>query len=171
MNNFETAMNELNHIGGMTEFRLKQILELDGVNRETASVEEIVTHGKKYSGYTRNPDMGWFLDEEMVAVHHRVFVRQMCKLKSYLLRVSDNVLDEEDWPIFIVYIDDGKVRYQRQETTGAHPAPYMFGWPVEKIAEWLRHDDTGEYPEMYHDIYSGKHGKFTSIYELDGGLT
>jgi CO dehydrogenase/acetyl-CoA synthase alpha subunit len=72
---------------------------------------------------------------------------------TYHVRISDNVLDPEDWGHNTIRIHNGKVVVSRTNVdVGAYDIPDMYGWDVEKIQEWLSHDSTGSYIETYQEI-------------------
>lgn len=66
-----------------------------------------------------------------------------------LARISDNVLDEEDWTPFEIEIKDGVVvRVDNDD-------PYylsMVGWTTTELAKWTQYDSTGQHPEAYHEL-------------------
>lgn len=80
--------------------------------------------------------------------------------KRMLVRVSDNVLDEKEWPVHEVVLGvvstKGVGRLGVMDQTEVHPGcyniPAMRGWTIEELAEWSRFDPTGEHPEVYNEI-------------------
>ena len=67
-------------------------------------------------------------------------------------RISDNVLDEEDWGIDGLTIRDGVVTEQLHLTKGAYTMEDMVGWTTQQLMEWTQYDPTGNYPEQYYEI-------------------
>ncbi len=79
----------------------------------------------------------------------------------YRIRISDNVLDEEDWPIREILIRDGVI----VNVLDVHHGVYSWGettptigWDLERLCEWLDFDPTGSHPENWHEILF--HGKW-----------
>jgi len=68
------------------------------------------------------------------------------------VRITDNVLDDDDWGVDHIILRDGKVVKQCTSTEGVYRIPNMVGWEREQIVEWSKHDDTGRHPEQYHEI-------------------
>jgi hypothetical protein len=70
------------------------------------------------------------------------------------VRISDNVLDKDDWPVRQLFITDGKVTRILEHRSGAYGldrAPTV-GWTLEQIEKWAAYDPTGQHPEVYHDV-------------------
>jgi hypothetical protein len=84
------------------------------------------------------------------------------KMKSVLrIRVSDNVLDPEDWPVRKLVIEDGQIVEHTDMTEGIYSfskdAPQT-GKSLEYLVAWASVDNTGKHPEIYHDVM-GPDGK------------
>lgn len=161
-------------VSGLSRDWLDKIMWMNGFHRDEFYEENLGIAVRKYVLRLPNnpgePDT-CVLQTDLIWVAWTIFERKMGQLQTHRLRLSDNVLDEEDWPTFLIYIEDDRVRYQLQVKAGIYSTPYMFGWTTGKVAGWLRHDNSGEHPEMYHDIYLVKHRRFGSFYEFDGGLS
>lgn len=71
---------------------------------------------------------------------------------TYLVRVSDDVLDHEDWPVHVINIKQGIVVDQRIVQDGVYSIPAMIAWPEAKIQVWTQEDNTGSHPCIEHDI-------------------
>jgi len=67
------------------------------------------------------------------------------------IRISDNVLDDEDWSSDLIVFRTGIVVAQTQYNDGCYRMPNMVGWDTMKFAEWLAEDYTGQHPENYHE--------------------
>lgn len=74
--------------------------------------------------------------------------------KRFHVRISDNVLDEADWPIMAIHIrhNYNLITYVEEVKKGCYAFPNMIGWDLRKLFEWLKYDSTGHHPETYHDI-------------------
>lgn len=67
-------------------------------------------------------------------------------------RVSDNVLDDEDWGIVKLVIADGEVVEKEYVQHGCYENDIYIGMTVEQLVEWTRYDATGTHPEQYHEL-------------------
>lgn len=80
--------------------------------------------------------------------------------KKMLVRVSDNVLNEKEWPVHEVTLGIVATRGvgrlgvvdQVEVKSGCYTIPPMRGWLFEELAEWSREDPTGRHPETYNEI-------------------
>jgi len=79
---------------------------------------------------------------------------QMLSLKNSLLvvRTADNVLDVENWRIDILQIKDGVVVKQTSVHEGCYLLVDMKGWGLAELQDWLFQDNTGQHPEVYHEM-------------------
>lgn len=72
--------------------------------------------------------------------------------KVMFARISDNVLDEVDWPVARLVLRDGVVVEQAQHKPGAYAFGQLVGITSTMLAAWSRFDATGTHPEMYHEL-------------------
>lgn len=79
-------------------------------------------------------------------------------MKIVFARISDNVLDAEDWPIAKLVIADGEVTAQAQYKPGVYGFESFVGWTVEQLAAWSRFDGTGTHPEQYNELAEAELG-------------
>lgn len=87
-----------------------------------------------------------------------------------LIRISDNVLSEEDWPVAMISFDkSGIVDAICVTHKGVYSLPDCIGWSFEKLAEWQSYDPTGEHPENYYEVraYSNEIEWFSSCLDKD----
>lgn len=85
--------------------------------------------------------------------------------KRFHIRISDNVLEPEDWPIAVIYIRGHLNTIASIDTSvksGCYSFPSMLGWNLTQLFNWLKYDATGQHPETYHEIglYDYKEKKF-----------
>ena len=71
---------------------------------------------------------------------------------TILARISDNVLDDEDWPLRKLTINQtGTVLAIEDifvpENSKMDGMPEV-GWSIEDLQRWASHDSTGEHPEV-----------------------
>jgi hypothetical protein len=69
----------------------------------------------------------------------------------FAVRISDNILDPEDWSIHTITMKDGVVVRCQKIYDGAYPLD-MLGWKLGKLHTWLQYDGTGRPEEEYHEI-------------------
>ena len=72
-----------------------------------------------------------------------------------VLRISDNVLDELDWPMWLCVMADDVIIQQRVIRTGAYSRSNSLpgvGDTMTDIIKWSSYDSTGEHPETYHRV-------------------
>jgi hypothetical protein len=87
------------------------------------------------------------------------------KTISILLRISDNVLDEDDWPIWCaIYNHEGFLfrihlikegvyaAFATVETPFHEIPPLQVGSTLRDLKIWVDYDSTGHHPEEYHDF-------------------
>lgn len=76
-------------------------------------------------------------------------------------RVSDNVLDAQDWPVAKLELDptggytiSAVHLVQPAEDAMAMNTSSMpeAGWSLVELARWTRYDPTGTHPEVYHEL-------------------
>jgi hypothetical protein len=72
-------------------------------------------------------------------------------------RISDNVLDPEDWPVRRLLIEGEKiVDHSEMPMTGLPLCSFengpQAGWTLEQLLAWSSVDNTGTYPEVCHDL-------------------
>lgn len=70
------------------------------------------------------------------------------------LRLSDNVLGDDDWTVRRMTLHEGVVVSVEDLPGGAYDHNQMpgIGATVADIDKWLSFDPTGFHPEIYHDI-------------------
>ena len=68
-------------------------------------------------------------------------------------RISDNVLESEDWPVSLLIIRDGIVVKQNDICNGCYDLGDMEGWTIEDLCDWSQFDSTGSHPENYHELH------------------
>jgi hypothetical protein len=71
---------------------------------------------------------------------------------TYLVRVSDDVLDPEDWPIHAILIKHGVVQEQRLVQNGVYGMEDMTEWSADDVRQWACEDNTGSHPCIEHNI-------------------
>lgn len=70
------------------------------------------------------------------------------------VRISDNVLDQKDWGIRVLTIENGEVTCAVDRIIGPYgmSAVPTVGWTIKQIEEWSACDCTGNHPENFHDV-------------------
>jgi len=69
------------------------------------------------------------------------------------IRVSDNVLDEEDWPVHILkFHEDGVCVQQTVENEGVYKMDDFVGKDLNALIEWSNCDLIDSRDEISHDL-------------------
>jgi len=68
------------------------------------------------------------------------------------VRISDNVLEDEDWGIDELVIEDGVVVSQVRIKNGVYSSTGMVGWTCEQLYEWSQFENMFSHPEEFHEI-------------------
>lgn len=67
--------------------------------------------------------------------------------------ITDSVLDEKDWPVAELTLDSmGFVIKQVALKDGVYSLPDFTNKNLVDIQDWLAHDPTGSWPEMYNEL-------------------
>jgi len=91
------------------------------------------------------------------------------------VRISDNVLDDEDWTVYELEFAVVKGRSstgapitrtmvvnQRLVNQGVY-GDDIVGRDLERLALWLSYDSTGSHPEQYHEIWDPGTNSWESV--------
>jgi hypothetical protein len=78
------------------------------------------------------------------------------------LKISDNVLEEDSWPIAQVDITSGAVSSVVEIRPGVHSIDIPRGTSLGAVAQWLSYDSTGESPETYYQAWVPSEGVWRS---------
>lgn len=69
------------------------------------------------------------------------------------VRISDNILDEEDWPVHVLKFREGGICTQQTvENKGAYAMNNFVDKDLNELVEWSNCDLTGSYGELSHDL-------------------
>ena len=82
-----------------------------------------------------------------------------------LLRLSDNVLDEPDWPVYRIKLEHGKIVSRTVVNQGAYgdDGTPAVGDGLPKVAEWLSYEGSGTHPENYYTVFDPRDGHWHSF--------
>lgn len=69
-------------------------------------------------------------------------------------RISDNVLDPEDWPVRKLVVGKDRIIAHIDLHAGVHDFSTMpaSGWTLEQLLAWAARDNTGTHPEVCYDL-------------------
>ena len=82
------------------------------------------------------------------------FINKLGNNTTVLARVSDNVLEEEDWPVHTLTFEGGICTSQTEKQKGVYSFSESFiGKSTDDLIEWSNYDNSGNHPEMFHEIY------------------
>lgn len=69
------------------------------------------------------------------------------------VRIADNVLDAEEWPVWEIEIRDGRLHEIDRIRGGVYgDLGLALGATVDDLVAWTQHDGTGSHPETYHQL-------------------
>lgn len=68
------------------------------------------------------------------------------------IRISDDVLESEDWGIALLRISAGIVIDQKTICEGVYELPNMIGVTTDTLQRWSCYDGTGSHPCNFHEI-------------------
>jgi len=71
---------------------------------------------------------------------------------TLMVRISDNVLDDRDWPVAKLTFVNGKITRQQVVKEGLYEFDDLVGLDRIDLLGWLSEDPTGYHPEIYHEI-------------------
>jgi hypothetical protein len=75
-------------------------------------------------------------------------------MTKLLVRLSDNVLEDDDWPVRRIEIQEKVIVGVEDIQQGVYGTGHMpdVGWGLSQLVGWLSYDGTGQHPENYHEI-------------------
>jgi len=82
------------------------------------------------------------------------------------ITVCDNVLDEEDWPIHVIFIENMKVKRQEVMRKGIYTMPDFRGKKAADVVRWVNQNRTmrpEEHPQVWHELMFVKGGKHVTV--------
>jgi len=71
---------------------------------------------------------------------------------AILARISDNVLDDDDWGVYQLFIENGVVKRQKTLNKGVYAIDSFVGMNIEQLSSWSSYDSVGQHPETYHEL-------------------
>jgi hypothetical protein len=83
---------------------------------------------------------------------------------TFKVRDWNSVLDEADWPVLSVTVQEERTIGLRVLSMGVCSLPsFTLGQSLQSLLEWLLYDGTGEHPEHEHQILNPRNGKWERI--------
>lgn len=64
----------------------------------------------------------------------------------FMASITDDVLDQEAWPLWVIHVVGGIIKYIIKITPGVYGIPDMVGWSRDQLIEWIQEDSTGSHP-------------------------
>lgn len=91
------------------------------------------------------------------------------KARVLYVRVSDNVLSDEDFAVRRILIENGTVVGHTDLNPGVYGFDFMpnDGWTLDQVLNWTSYDPTGQHPEVYHEVRGVLTDHFTSCYHME----
>jgi len=87
-----------------------------------------------------------------MAYNFKTDVGRLPSNTTILVRVADNVLEQEDWGIDMLTIQYGVVVSQESLFKGVYEIPNMVGWTTEKVCEWTSYHDPSSHPQNFYEL-------------------
>ncbi len=87
----------------------------------------------------------------------------MLSNRKLYARTSDNVCDDDEFPVISVGLRDGRVVEQSLMRPGAFEAPDLIGMTEDEVLEWSSFDATGQHPETFHELAATPLGPWSSF--------
>lgn len=79
--------------------------------------------------------------------------KELNEIAVIAVRISDNVLDEEDWPVHILrFREDGVCIRQTVENEGAYIMHNFVDQNLHELVKWSNRDLTDHYVEMLNEL-------------------
>lgn len=79
--------------------------------------------------------------------------RELNETVNVAIRISDNILDEKDWPVHILRFNEKGICIQQQEKNkGVYKIDDFVGKNLNDLCEWSNYDMTGSEGELSHDL-------------------
>lgn len=92
-------------------------------------------------------------------------------MKSVIhLRISDNVLKDEDWPIVEATMVNSHIVELKEIQRGAYVwrNSVFIGMRIDTLLKWLKHaEPTDAHPEYYCQIRLLPNGKWENVYTME----
>ena len=79
-------------------------------------------------------------------------VEELASNTTVLVRISDDVLEEEDWGIDRIIIRDGIVRAQESLCKGVYEIDNMVGWTTKEVCEWTSYNEPASHPQNFYEL-------------------
>ena len=85
---------------------------------------------------------------------------------ALLIRLSDNVLDTDHFPVRRIEFSEGYIVSAEDIHKGVYSTNGFpdVGWHVNDLLDWLDFDSTGQHPEEYHEIKALNGERFQTVY-------
>ena len=72
------------------------------------------------------------------------------------IRISDEVLNDNDWPVHNITVQGGLVVKQEVVQEGVYTMPDMLGWTTRAVYAWVNSSEdassSGTFPNNFHEI-------------------
>ena len=82
-----------------------------------------------------------------------ILINEIPTAGVFACTITDDVLDPEDWPVWILTMKDGIITHQTKISVGVYAVENMIGWNKRQLAEWVQYEPTvATHPQEFHSI-------------------
>jgi len=85
------------------------------------------------------------------------------------LRLSNSVLEDEDFTILSLTLDQDRIAGVSILHSGCYGIPGLLrsGASIEALRHWLSYDGTGTHPEEFNEIYDPSKKDWVQVFEME----
>ena len=82
------------------------------------------------------------------------FIKELLGYCTLQVRITDDILDIENWGIEKIRMEKGIVTTQTTVSKGAYHMPNMVGWASQQVIEWTQYENPlGAHPQQFNEIF------------------
>lgn len=82
------------------------------------------------------------------------FIKELLRYCTLQVRITDDILDIENWGIEEIVVEKGVVTKQKTISKGAHEMPSMVGWTSEQVIKWTQYENPfGAHPQYFNEVF------------------
>lgn len=88
-------------------------------------------------------------------------------MTKLLVRISDNVLDEDDWPVRRIEIQGEVIVSVEDIHQGVYAMDEMpdKGWDLDRLITWSSYDGTGTHPENFYEVKAQTDDRYHLVWD------
>jgi hypothetical protein len=82
-----------------------------------------------------------------------VYINELPTNGVFACTITDDVLDPDAWPVWILTMKDGIITHQTRVIDGVYGHENMVGWDKRQLAEWVQYEPSiARHPQEFHSI-------------------